>query len=265
MKMNAGTWIGIIGGIVGMVVAVGATLATGGSSGIYIASGVVLFFALMFFIFYKLLFQQMILASRLKKEGIPGKAVIKEVHDTGVTVNNSPQIKLILEVKNTFGQVYTTTVRTLISRLQPQLYEPGMTVPVLIDPKDENKVVIDYSGGGSQAKAAATYNNTAAADVNTAAITEGMMKLQQEDDAIRLTGKEAKAIIKKYTWLGIYINGNNPYAEIEMEVLPEDEPAFEAKVKNLISEQSVAKYQPGQTVYVKYDPADQSRVAMFHS
>jgi len=88
---------------------------------------------------------------------------------------------------------------------------------------------------------------------------------EQEDDAIRLTGKEAKAIIKKYTWLGIYINGNNPYAEIEMEVLPEDEPAFEAKVKNLISEQSVAKYQPGQTVYVKYDPADQSRVAMFHS
>ena len=87
----------------------------------------------------------MILAGRLAKTGLPGKAVIKEVHDTGITINNNPQVKLVLEVKNNLGLVYTATTRTLVSRLNPGMYQPGMTVPVKIDPENENNVVIDLS------------------------------------------------------------------------------------------------------------------------
>ena len=65
--------------------------------------------------------------------------------------------------------------------------------------------------------------------------------------------------------MGVYINGNNPYTEIEVEVLPGDGPAFEAKVKGAISEQSVPKYQPGQEIFVKYDASDKSKVAIDHS
>jgi hypothetical protein len=259
MKMNAGAWIGMIGGAIGILVAVISVLLVGGSSGIYIALGIVCFAGGMFYLFYKILFAPMILASRLQKTGIPGKAVIKEVHDTGVTVNNSPQIKLVLEVKNSFGQVYSTTIRTLISRLQPQMYQPGMTIPVLIDPNDENKLVIDYSGNIQSA------STKSAGNINLGFTPDELLKQQKEEDAIRLTGTPARAIIKKYTWLGIYINGNNPYAEMEIEVLPDDAPAFKAKVKGAISEQSVPKYQPGQEIFVKYDPLDQTKVAIDHS
>lgn len=259
MKMNAGMWIGLAGGLIGVIVAIGSVLAVGGSSGIYIAAGIVVVFGGMFFLFYKLFFAQMILASRLQKTGIPRKALIKEVHDTGVTINNSPQIKLIVEVKNSFGQVYTATMRTLISRLQPQLYQAGMTIPVLIDPKNENNMVIDYSGG-QQKTSTANFGNA-----NIAALKDEMMQDQQAGDLIRLNGKAARAIVKKYTWLGINVNGNNPYAELAIEVLPDDGPAFEAKVKGAISEQSVAKYQPGQDIFVKYDPNDKTRVAIDHS
>lgn len=259
MKMNAGAWIGLIGGLIGITVAIGSVLATGGSSGIYMAAGIVLVFGGMFYLFYRLFFAPMILASRLQKTGIPGKAIIKEVHDTGVTVNNSPQIKLILEIKNSYGQVYTVTVRTLISRLQPQMYQAGMTVPILIDPKNENIVVIDYSGGTQNRN---TANNS---KINLSFTKEELLKQQQEGDAIRLTGRSARAIIKKYTWLGLYINGNNPYAEMEIEVLPDDAPAFQSKVKGAISEQSVAKYQAGQEIFVKFDPNDKSKVAIDHS
>lgn len=259
MKMNAGAWIGMIGGAIGILVAITSVLMVGGSSGIYIALGIVCFAGGMFYLFYKLLIGPMMLASRLQKTGIPGKAVIKEVHDTGVTVNNSPQIKLVLDVKNSFGQVYTATIRTLISRLQPQMYQAGMTVPVLIDPNDENKLIIDYSGG-TQSKMPPVY-----ASVNTDTLKDEMMKGQHEGDAIRLSGKSARAIVKKYTWLGIYVNGNNPYAAIEVEVLPGDGPAFEAKVKGAISEQSVPKYQPGQEIFVKYIDSDKSKVAIDHS
>ena len=63
----------------------------------------------------------------------------------------------------------------------------------------------------------------------------------------------------------MYINGNNPYAEMEIEVLPDDAPAFQSKVKGAISEQSVAKYQRWQEIFVKYDASDHSKVAIDHS
>jgi hypothetical protein len=82
---------------------------------------------------------------------------------------------------------------------------------------------------------------------------------------LRITGRSARAIIKKYTWLGVYVNGNNPYAEMELEVLPDDGPSFQCKAKGAISEQSISKYQPGQEIYVKYDPMDKTKVALDHS
>jgi len=257
--MNTGLWIGIIGGIAGILVAIIAVLSVGGTSGIYIATGILLIGGGMSFLFYKLLFAPMILAARLKKTGIKGKALIKEVHDTGVTVNNSPQVKLVVEVKNSFGQRYTATLRTLVSRLQPQLFQPGMTIPVLIDPNDENKIIVDYEGQ-TEAPSASRFSN-----VNAEAMKDDMMRVQTEGDAIRLTGKSARAIVKKNTWLGIYVNGNNPWSELEIEVLPADEPSFEAKVKGAIGEQAVSKYQPGEEIFVKYDPLDHGRVAIDHS
>jgi hypothetical protein len=259
MKMNAGAWIGIAGGLIGIIVAIVSVLMTGGSEGIYIAAGILAFGGGIFYLFYKLLFAPIILASRLKKTGIAGKALIKEVRDTGVTVNNSPQVKLVLEIKNPLGQRYTATLRTLISRLQPQLYQPGMTIPVLIDPKDENKLVIDFSGG-QQSK---YNNNMSSADQEK--LKNELMKFNDQDTYIRNSGKSARAIVKKYTWLGVNINGNNPYAELEIEVMPDDKPAFAATVKGAIKEESVPKYQPGEEIFVKYDIYDLKKVAIDHS
>jgi hypothetical protein len=261
MKMNAGAWIGVIGGLIGLVIGIGSVLVNGGPSGVYIAAGILLIFGGMFFLFYKLFFGPMILASRLRKTGLPGKALIKEVQDTGVTINNSPQVKLVLEVKSSLGQVYTTTIRTLVSRLQPHLYQAGMTVPILIDPKNENNVIIDFSGGA----VAKQRTTSVLGSQQESVLKDQLMKEQQEGDAIRLTGVSARAIVKKFTPLGLNINGNNPYVEMEIEVLPADAPAFTAKVKGAISEQSVSKYQPGEEIFVKYDNYNHSKVVIDYS
>jgi hypothetical protein len=263
MKMNAGMWIGIIGGLIGIIVAIGAVLMTGGSEGVYIAAGILVVAGAMGYLFYKLLFGPMMLNSRLQKVGIASKATIKEVRDTGVTINNNPQVKLMLELKNSFGQKYTATIRALVSRLQPQLYQPGMRIPVLIDPKDENKVVIDYNGDRQQSKS--NYTGNSLSSLQETQLRDELLKNQQQGDAIRLTGKSARAIVKRYTWLGVYINGNNPYAEIEIEVMPADAPAFAATVKGAIKEESVPKYQPGEEIFVKYDGSDLTKVVIDHS
>lgn len=258
MKMNAGAWIGIIGGIIGLVVGVGAVIATGGPSGIYIGMAMLAVFGGMFYLFYRLFFKPMLNASRLQKTGIPGTARIVEVRDTGVTINNNPQVKLIVEVKNSFGQRYNATIRTLVSRINPFAYQPGMEVPVKIDPKNEQNVVLDYSGAQQRGAGVAAHPNEAAMKAE-------LEQMQKDNEIILVSGKPAKAIITKNTFLGVNVNGNNPYVELELQVLPENSPAFSGKAKGVIAEASIPKYQPGCTVFVKYDLYDNSKVVVDHS
>ncbi len=259
LKMNAGAWIGIIGGIIGLLIGIIAVLTTAGSMGIYLTIGMLAMFGGMFYLFYRLFFKPMINASRLQKTGISGRAKILEVKDTGVTINNNPQVKLILEVKNNFGQKYTTHTRVLVSRINPNAYMPGMELPVKIDPKNEMNVVIDFTGGTSSSSAT-TFNQP-----NETTIKAELEQLQKENDSISQSGKPARAIIKKYTWLGINVNGNNPYVEIELEVLPDNYPSFPGKAKGVIAQASIPKYQPGCEIFVKYDLYDNSKVVIEHS
>lgn len=260
MKMNVWSWIGIGGGIAGLLIGVMSVLMTStDSTGFYIAGGMLLVFGGMFFLFYKLFFGPMINNARLQKTGIPGKATITEVRDTGVTINNNPQVKLTLEVKNSLGQRYITTCKTLVSRINPFVFQPGMEVPVKIDPKNEKNVVIDFSNNPSSLQ---QHRNTT---YNTELIKDELEKMQQENNAIAASGRSARAIIKKYTWLGTYVNGNNPYVEIELEVLPDASASFSGKTRGVIAEASVEKYQPGKEIFVKYDIYDNSKIVIDHS
>ncbi|NOT50003.1 MAG: hypothetical protein HOP10_01840 [Chitinophagaceae bacterium] len=258
MKMNAGAWIGIIGGVIGLIAGVGAVVATGGPSGIYIGLGMLVVFGGMFYLFYRLFFKPMINTSRLQKTGISGTARILEVRDTGITINNSPQVKLIVEIKNSFGQRYQATMRVLVSRINPGAYQPGMEIPVKIDPKNEQNVVLDYSGAQQRGAGVAAHPNEAA-------MKAALEQVQKENEAILVSGRAAKAIITKNTFLGVNVNGNNPYVELELQVLPENSPAFSGKAKGVIAEASIPKYQPGCTVFVKYDLYDNSKVVVDHS
>lgn len=258
MKMNAGAWIGIIGGVIGLLVGVGAVIATAGSAGTYITIGVLAFLGGMSYLFYRLFFKGMINTARLQKTGLSGKATILEIKDTGVTINNSPQVKLTLEVKNSFGQKYTTHCRVLVSRINPNAYLPGMEVPVKIDPKNDMNVVIDFNSNNHSTSAILNHPNPEA-------MKSELEQMQKDNEVILVSGKPARAIIKKITLLGINVNGNNPYVELELEVLPDIMPAFSGKAKGVVAEASLSKYQPGCTVFVKYDLYDNSKVVIEHS
>jgi hypothetical protein len=260
MKMNAGTWIGIIGAVIGILVAVIAVIVTAGSMGIYIGIGMVVLFGGMFYLFYRLFFKPLINASRLQKTGLPGMATILEVRDTGVTINNNPQAKLILEIKNSFGQKYTAETRVLVSRLNPGVYVAGMQIPVKIDPNNEKNVVPDFAG-----KISPTGATNYLAQPNADVMKEELEQLQKENNVILVSGKPARAIIKKLTPLGVNVNGNNPYVELDLEVLPDIMPSFSGKAKGVIAEASLPKYQPGCTVFVKYDLYDNSKVVIDHA
>lgn len=256
MKMNTGAWIGLIGGAIGVLAAIIAVLATTGSSGIYFTLGILLFIGGIGFLTYKMIFGPLINASRLQKTGLSGKARILEVRDTGVTINNNPQVKLIVEIKSSLGQRYNATIKTLVSRINPFVYQPGMEIPVKIDPNNEQNVVIDQSGRDATASAGSQNMDNLKAELEL---------MQKEQETLAVSGRPAKAIIKKHTWLGINVNGNNPYVELEVQVIPDNSPSFSGKTKAVIAETSVPKFQPGCEIFVKYDYYDNSKIVVDHS
>ncbi|MDQ6985327.1 MAG: hypothetical protein Q9M91_01715 [Candidatus Dojkabacteria bacterium] len=62
--------------------------------------------------------------------------------------------------------------------------------------------------------------------------------------------------------MGANINGNNPAVEFVLQIIPDNQPAFKASTISVISEQSISKFQPGEEIFVKYDPENMSRVTI---
>jgi hypothetical protein len=88
---------------------------------------------------------------RLLKVGEPASATVLQVWDTGLTVNEFDiQVGLLLEVRPPGQSPYQTKTKTLVSRIQPTLYQPGMEVQVRYDPKNPDKVTVE--GIGSRVK-----------------------------------------------------------------------------------------------------------------
>jgi hypothetical protein len=144
MKKIRWDLIGILGGAAGVIIAVIAVLKAGGPNSIYIAVAMVLVFGGMGYFSYKFLWQPKNNTRRLLNEGIPGRAKILEVHETNITVNQNPQYRLVMELKNSLGQVYITGCKTVISRRSTVSFQPGKEVNVKIDPKNEKNVIIDF-------------------------------------------------------------------------------------------------------------------------
>lgn len=271
MRLGAGGWIGLIVGGLGGLIGLACAVIFGGLPGIIMS---VVFIGVFGAFFWPLLIKPMMTASKLRKNGVAAMAKVLQISDTGVTLNNSPQIKLLLEVASPTG-TYQVETKQYISRLQTSMYQPGMMIPVLVDPNDRDMISINYDGTNPGGGPGAGYN---AGNSNPGSVMTGPWAgVSQQEAERRLVdfdaqgkqilsyGTSARAIVTKYTWLGIYVNGQNPAVQLEVEVMPTDRPAFRATVHGVIMETSVPKYQPGEDIYVKFDPNNTSKVTIEHS
>jgi hypothetical protein len=86
--------------------------------------------------------RQAAVANHLAAHGIPGRAVITAIRDTGMTVNDNPRVSLTLEVTVGDKAPYTATHDQVISRIAVAGFQPGATVPVRVDPVDERSLII---------------------------------------------------------------------------------------------------------------------------
>lgn len=74
------------------------------------------------------------------KNGINVTGEIEEVSDTGTTLNENPQIKLLIKYKRNDGVPCYGSVKTIVSRLNVSLVRPGCKVDIKYDPNKPERI-----------------------------------------------------------------------------------------------------------------------------
>ncbi|MCJ7623451.1 MAG: hypothetical protein MUO76_08095 [Anaerolineaceae bacterium] len=80
---------------------------------------------------------------KILENGIPARARILSVQQTGVMVNYQPQVVFTLDVQPPGGAPYQIQTKAVIPMVNIPQFQPGTEVPVKIHPTDPTKVVMD--------------------------------------------------------------------------------------------------------------------------
>jgi hypothetical protein len=87
--------------------------------------------------FYRIFFPMKI------KNGVKTRAKVLEVRDTGVTVNDNPQVGLKLELRTQEGTTLEVEAKTIVSRLSVSNVQPGVTANVVYDPLKPERLQVE--------------------------------------------------------------------------------------------------------------------------
>lgn len=253
MKLPVFAYIGLILGALGALA--GVVVAAIFEPIVAVIVGGVLIFV--FGLIYTLIVKPSMRYSRIVKSGIPATARIISFRETNTRINDQPMVELGLEVTLPGKSPYQTKTRAVISYFQAAAFQPGNMLNVVVDREDPMQVVVPYGSDSPPVQQMDTGDMMK--------LQENLLQIQAEQEKIKAIGVYCAAIVVKFTPLGVNVNGNNPYVELELKVMPSDGPAFDAKTTGVIGEASVPKFQPGEEIFVKYDPHDHSRVAIEHS
>jgi len=201
-----------------------------------------------FFLFR--LFKGMSQNSGLLKTGTPAPAVIVDVQDTGVTINDNPQARLTLQVSPAGRPPFQAVVTTIVGRFQVGLLVPGSSVQVRYDPNDPSKVAIESLGGAA---------------AMPAANAQQLLAQDQYYAQLRETGTEARAKILTATNMNIRNDNAGWVFRLTFDVTTSMGEHFQSETTAAIVDASQYKYQPGKEVYVRYDPTNRAQVALVRS
>ena len=80
------------------------------------------------------------------QNGIPARAKILSVRQTGVMLNNQPQVEFLLEVHPPSGMPYQAQAKAVIALFSIPQFQPGAEVSVKIHPTDQTRVAIVAQG-----------------------------------------------------------------------------------------------------------------------
>jgi hypothetical protein len=202
---------------------------------------------------------------QVMKTGVDATATILSTWDTGMRINDDPQVGMKLQVQPPNGAPFQADMTKTVSIVQLAQFQPGAQLNVRYDPAKPGHVAIVSIAGGMMGRAGAG-NPMAGSVINQQQTEQMLYQHQAMNEQIIRTGLQSAAKILQYLPMNITVNGNNPVVNLMLEVQPVSRPPFTALAQGtVVSEISIPKFQPGQMITVRYDPNDLTKVAVEHS
>lgn len=184
---------------------------------------------------------------QLKTHGTAASAIIVGISQTGMRVNDQPQCRMQLQIKQPDGGSFMSSATQIVSIVEIPRFQPGAAVSVRYDPADPSHAVI--VGFGSHA-------SVSEQDAQGLIATSQALLVDLNRPGV---GTPATAIVTEFDRTNVVVNNQSVLATVSLKVLCEQAPPFDAKITGAFSLAGLDKYQPGKTVHVLFDAQNPSR------
>ncbi len=188
-------------------------------------------------------------AGKKIKNGFTTIGTIVEIHPTGTTINDQPEVVLRVSFLTQSGQSVTATAKTVIILTNLPLFQPGGQIPLSYNPNRPEEISFDVQI--DQMNLQDIFNQTRVAQGVTT--TESLQ--------IAKDGVEAQGVILWTQPTGKIVNGNAEL-DIKVKVTKTDGSAYDAALTRPIEQRYLPKLQPGCVVKVFYLPENEQKITI---
>ncbi|NWJ46196.1 MAG: hypothetical protein HXX08_09980 [Chloroflexi bacterium] len=244
----------------------------GNNIGIIIALSVALPIAIILIVFIPILRRSM-RSRQLLNTGMSANGTIVKVWQTGLYVNEQPEIGMTIQVMPPDRPPFQAEARKIVPMIQLAQVQPGQMVEVKYDPNDTSKVALSailsggMPGGMGGMQMAGMQMNAQMAALSQIPPELQQIVMQQNTLSAMLfqSGQPATARILGVRDYGAPLPDGTSPKIFSLEVQPFGQPPFQSESFALVSYASQAKYSSGAIIQVKFDPSNYSRVAIVPS
>ncbi|MGO4615299.1 hypothetical protein AB4305_12595 [Nocardia sp. 2YAB30] len=183
------------------------------------------------------------------RDGPTGLGTVESFAQTGLTLNDQPQVRIEFSVEGADGKVFHSSAKTIVPLTQLALLRPGVVLPVRYLPDRTDKVEVDLSGDASAAQRA----------MNESLICKGITTRHKLDIAER--GIATQAVVQSLSVTGTIRDGHSE-VELGLVVTRPDGSAFATRVTKFLAPGNVGQVQVGRILQARYLPDNESEVVI---
>ncbi len=77
------------------------------------------------------------------KTGLSGQATVLQVWQTGLQVNDQPQVGMLLQIEVPGYESYQVEHKMVVPIIHIPQFQPGVTLPVRVDPANLKRIALD--------------------------------------------------------------------------------------------------------------------------
>lgn len=216
-------------------------------------------FGIVITVIYNFVLRDMWRARRVLRTGEPATGRVLAIHDTNVTVNRNPMVKLELEVTPQRGSTYVTTARVVVPRYSSMVLALDAELPLKVDPRDPMFVAVDLLAMRVAQRGAASPRAQGGANTNSEryfAMMELLKAAEARHAELMARGLDGEGRVLSAWSLDLDVNGVASGMALLVEAKLPGRPPFKVEVKRMIPIGEVRLYQTGANVRLRYDPAE---------